>query len=100
MRQAVRQQRNLNARKANQRKNRWKNYSKRYYIVHYFIGIPFTIIAVWVGSGSQSIVWAAAHPRSRGTRPMYSNAFWMIVEGLLIILLALALPAIQRFSIE
>jgi hypothetical protein len=100
MRQAVRQQRNLNARKADQRKNRWKSYNKRYYIVQYFIGIPFTMIAVWVGSGSQSIVWEAAHPRSRGTRPMYSKAFWMIVEGLLIILLALALPAIQRFSIE
>jgi hypothetical protein len=100
MRQAVRQQRNLNAKKANERRNRWKNYSKRYYMVQYFIVIPFTMIAVWVGSGSQSIVWAAAHPPTRGIRPVYSNAFWMIVEDLLITLLALVLPAIQRFSIE
>jgi hypothetical protein len=98
MRQAVRQQRNLNARI----KERFdgENYSKRYYIVQHFIGISFTMIAVWVGRGRQSIVWAAAHPRSHGTRPMYSNAFWMIVEGLLIIVLALALPAIQRVSME
>jgi hypothetical protein len=87
MRHAV-QQRTINARKPNQRNNPWRNDFKSHCTVQCFIGISFTMNAVWVRTGSQSIVWAAVHLRSRGARSVSSITLCMIVHGLVVIFLA------------
>jgi hypothetical protein len=89
------QQRTINAKKPNQRNNPWRNDLKSYCTVHYFIGISFTMNAVWVRTGSQSIVWAAIHLRSRGARSLTSITLRMIVHGLVVIFLARTFHARQ-----